>query len=91
MVLQAKDIEGLSRGRKRVMAAIVAAITAYIKEESLSTAIVAKKANLWVISGRSEAMRRRTLWQRRMTERSRLMQSVAFPPGEGGVRYGYRA
>ena len=73
------------------MAAIIAAITAYIADEPLATAIVAKKANLWVMWGRSEAMRRRTLWQRRMSERSGLMQSAAFPPGEGGARHGYGA
>lgn len=73
------------------MVAIMAAVSAYMMEESLATAIVAKKANLWVMWGRSDAMRRRTLWQRRVTERSRLTQGAAFPPGEGGVRYGYGA
>ena len=90
MALEAKNVEETIEGKKRVMAAIIAAITAYMKEESLSTAIAGKKANLWVISGRQELMWRRALWQRRMTERSRLMQSAAFPPGEGGVRYDHR-
>ena len=71
--------------KKAVMAAIIAAITAYTEEESLSKATAARKENLWVISGRSQAMRRRTLWQRRMTERARLMQGAEFPLGKEGV------
>ncbi|OGO05174.1 MAG: hypothetical protein A2Y60_05775 [Chloroflexi bacterium RBG_13_54_9] len=70
------------------MAAIVAAVSAYLMEEPLSP-VAAYKANRWVMWGRSDAMGRRTLWQRRMTERSRLMQSAAFAPGEGGARHGY--
>ena len=73
------------------MAVIVAAITAYIREESLSIVVASKQANLWGISGRREIMKMRTLWQLRMTEKSRLMQRAAFPPREGGARYDYRA
>ena len=72
------------------MAAVVAAISAYIREES-PLAISGREANLWGSSGRREMMGMRTLWQLRMTERSRLMQRAAFPPREGGTRYDQRA
>ena len=70
---------------KEVMAAIMAAICAYIQEESPSTTVAARKEHLWVISGRRETMRRRTLWQLRMTERARLMQGAEFYLGKEGV------
>ncbi len=90
MILPSKYKDSNIEGRKRIMAAILAAISAYLMEEPLSP-VAANKANRWVMWGRSDAMRRRMLWQRRMTERSRLVQNVASTPGEGGARHDYGA
>ena len=61
--------------KKRVMAAIAAAIVAYIEEEekALRPAMLELRPvpvlSLWHASGREEVMRMRTLWQRRIVSK----------------------
>jgi hypothetical protein len=58
--------------RQRVVAAIVAGVSAYIEEEAKVRAQTARPTrpaslfNLWALSGRQEMMRMRAPWQRRM-------------------------
>jgi len=59
---------------KGKMAAIMAAVNAYMEEEAMAGAMMAipqqprpvPAINLWHISGREEMMRMRQLWQRRI-------------------------
>jgi hypothetical protein len=58
---------------KGKMAAIMAAVNAYMEEEVMAGAMMAMPQprpvpaiNLWHISGREEMMRMRQLWQRRI-------------------------
>jgi len=54
------------------MAAITAAVNAYLEEEARSRQAVAlprrhaATISMWRVSGRDEIMRMRTLWQRRI-------------------------
>ncbi len=52
---------------KGIMAAVLAAIDAYLEEEQL--AAQAHKVRIWPTSGREEIMQRRRLWQLRRTSR----------------------
>ena len=62
------------------MAAVGAAIAAYIEEEARLVAISPRKppamANLWVRSGREEMMRMRTLLQRRVVPARKASKEV---------------
>jgi len=58
---------------KGKMAAIIAAVNAYMEEEALAGAMMAipqrrpvPVISLWHVSGREEMMRMRQLWQRRI-------------------------
>jgi len=58
----------------RKIAAITAAVNAYLEEEAQATAIVARRPaggaiNLWQSSGRMEIMQMSSLWQRRIVPR----------------------
>jgi hypothetical protein len=70
---------GSQRGLKRVdkdkgkMAAIMAAVNAYMEEEAMAQGLMAVPQrrpvpviSLWHVSGREEMMRMRQLWQRRI-------------------------
>ena len=58
--------------KRGVMAAIMAAVTAYLEEEESARLAVAPEArplapiSLWRVFGRREAMRARAVWRRRM-------------------------
>ena len=58
--------------KRGVMAAIMAAVTAYLEEEERARLAVAPEArplapiSLWRVFGRREAMRPRPVWRRRM-------------------------
>ena len=60
------------KDRKKVAAAIMAAVDAYMGEEQAAReAVVPQRRavpvlSLWHVSGREEMMRMRTLWQRRI-------------------------
>ena len=67
------DAISTSQGdRGKLVAAIVAGVSAYLSEEATGREAPARPAtprpvlNLWSLSGRQEVMRMRTLWQRRM-------------------------
>jgi hypothetical protein len=57
---------------KRVVAAIIAGVTACLQEEEFARAALAARrrpapaVNLWPVMGREEMMRMRAMWQRRM-------------------------
>jgi len=60
--------------KKRVMAAIIAAIAAYVEDEkAVRPALVERSPapvlSFWRASGREEIMRMRTLWQRRIVSK----------------------
>ncbi len=63
------------KNRRGTIAAITAAVAAYLEEEekALAPALAqprpAMGPNLWAICGREEMMRMRTLWQRRIAFR----------------------
>ena len=58
--------------KRGVMAAIMAAVNAYLEEEETARLAVAPEArplapiSLWRVFGRREAMRPRPVWRRRM-------------------------
>lgn len=58
--------------KKGVMAAVLAAVEAFLEEEAAAAAPAvppprpAAAISLWAASGRQEMMTMRTLWQRRM-------------------------
>jgi len=60
------------KDRKKVVAAIIAGVSACIEEEEgtrgpiMSRRRPAMAVNLWPVLGREEIMRMRTLWQRRI-------------------------
>jgi hypothetical protein len=60
------------RDQQKVVAAIVAGVSAYLDEEAGARESSAQRArpaplfNLWSLAGRQEIMRMRTLWQRRI-------------------------
>jgi len=60
------------RDQQKVVAAIVAGVSAYLDEEAGTREPAARRPrqapslNLWSLAGRQEIMRMRTLWQRRM-------------------------
>jgi hypothetical protein len=60
------------KDRKKVIAAIIAGVSACIEEEERAREAVtprrraARAVTLWPVLGREEIMRMRTLWQRRM-------------------------
>jgi hypothetical protein len=63
-----------SEDRKGIMAAVAAAIAAYIEEEKAVTPVAVQRSqvpvlSLWHASGREEIMRMRTLWQRRIVSK----------------------
>jgi hypothetical protein len=67
------DTQRSERERGKIIAAVMAGISAYLEEEScvaLAKTIPVRKPavaiNLWHVSGREEMMRMRNLWQRRM-------------------------
>jgi hypothetical protein len=63
---------GARKDRQKVIAAIIAGISACIEEEERAKAAVvtrrrpAMAVSLWNVFGREEIMRMRTLWQRRI-------------------------
>ncbi|MDY7019313.1 MAG: hypothetical protein SU899_04500 [Chloroflexota bacterium] len=63
------------KSRKVTIAAITAAITAYIEEEgmALKVAAIQRRQSIvsspWHTSGREEIMRMRMLWQRRIVSK----------------------
>lgn len=60
------------KDRKKVVAAIIAGVSACIEEEEETREVImprrrpAMAVNLWPVLGREEMMRMRTLWQRRI-------------------------
>ena len=60
------------KDRKKVIAAIIAGVSACIGEEERAREAVtprrraARAVTMWPVLGREEIMRMRTLWQRRM-------------------------
>lgn len=60
------------KDKKGIMAAITAAVSAYLEEEQRARPAVAlprrptPATSMWRFSGRDEIMRMRTLWQRRI-------------------------
>ena len=60
------------KDQQKVVAAIVAGVSAYLDEEARARESAARRTrqapllNLWSLAGRQEIMRMRTLWQRRM-------------------------
>jgi hypothetical protein len=60
------------KDRKKVIAAIIAGVSACIEEEERGREVImtrrrpAMAASLWSVFGREEIMRMRNLWQRRM-------------------------
>jgi len=62
---------GPEKDRSKVLAAVMAAVNAYLEEESARMSERLQRpvpvVNIWPILGREEIMRMRTLWQRRIT------------------------
>lgn len=58
---------------QKKIAAIAAAVNAYLEEEAQATAMARRPAegaaNLWQASGRMEMMQMRSMWQRRILPR----------------------